>query len=74
MRSNPVRRLTMMSLLIAMLPLVTRCASGPVAVDPCAGWAAIRPEPGDADRASVSLVRQVLAHDEHGAALGCWGR
>lgn len=38
--------------------------------DPCAGWEPILPS--HADVLTDGTARQILAHDEHGKALGCW--
>jgi len=38
--------------------------------DPCAGWAAIYPS--KADVLTDGTAKQILAHDLHGVAAGCW--
>lgn len=59
-----------------MLPLIlllAGCATTAGRViepDRCAGWAPIYPS--RADVLTDSTARQILAHDEFGARMGCW--
>ena len=41
-----------------------------VKVDHCTGWAAIHPS--KADVLTDGTAKQILSHDEHGVAMGCW--
>lgn len=56
-------------MLLVMLP---SCAMQGPAPDLCAGWAPIRPMPGETRRLSPELREQVLGHNVHGQNLGCW--
>lgn len=47
------------------------CVTKPVVKPaPCAGWAAIYPS--RADVLTDGTAKQILAHDRHGEAIGCW--
>lgn len=62
-------RLTLMWLAVPIL--VTGCATGGAAPRAeCAGWRPILI--GDADVLTVETAAQILAHNEQGAARGCW--
>lgn len=41
-------------------------------LDPCAGWSKITASRDDV--LTDPTAKQILAHDEHGAAIGCWKR
>jgi hypothetical protein len=57
-------------MLIPLL-LLAGCKTGPeIKPDPCAGWAAILPS--HADVLTDGTAKQILAHDLHGVAIGCW--
>lgn len=62
------RRLIISCLALGMLAACTT----PVAPDPCAGWSAIRPAPGETATLSPELRAQVLAHNLHGAEVCHW--
>lgn len=59
---------------LILLPLLASCATtvGPATVKPdlCAGWSPIYPS--KADVLTDGTAKQVLAHDLHGVAEGCW--
>ena len=64
------RRLKLYGLLIPAL-LLAGCKTGPaIKPDPCAGWSVICPS--KADVLTDGTAKQILAHDEHGAAIKCW--
>lgn len=58
------------SLLLAICAMAAGCAIEPTKLDPCAGWEMICPSRKDTLTDGTS--KQILAHDEHGKALGCW--
>jgi hypothetical protein len=67
------KRLRRLWLLLTLLPLLASCATtdGPATkVDPCAGWSAIYPSRQDV--LTDGTAKQILAHDLHGVAQGCW--
>jgi len=57
---------------MAGLGINAGCTPKLVAVksNPCAGWAAIYPSKQDV--LTDGTAKQILAHDEHGVASGCW--
>lgn len=58
-------------LLLIPLLLLASCKNGPaIKPDPCAGWTAIYPS--KADVLTDGTAKQILAHDLHGVAAGCW--
>lgn len=58
-------------LLLASCALMAGCVTKPVVKPaPCAGWAAIYPS--RADVLTDGTAKQILAHDRHGEAIGCW--
>jgi len=61
-------------LMLALILLLASCAmNGRVTKpDPCAGWSAILVSKQDVLTDGTS--RQVLAHNDHGRAIGCWGK
>lgn len=68
--SYRMRRLRLLAVLTLLLPLAG-CKSGCVTKpDPCAGWEPIYPSRSDV--LTDGTARQILAHDEHGKAIGCW--
>jgi len=58
--------------MLLLAPLLASCATAGHAIksDPCAGWAAI--VTSKADMLTDGTAKQILAHDEHGATIGCW--
>lgn len=64
------RRLRLSAMLIPALLLVG-CKTGPaIKSDPCAGWSPI--VVSRADVLTDGTAKQILAHDLHGVAAGCW--
>lgn len=59
-----------LALLLASFGTVAGCVTKPTKLDPCAGWEPILPS--RADVLTDGTARQILAHDEHGKAIGCW--
>ena len=57
-----------------MLLLTLTLASGcvPTGPDSCAGWKAIRLDGQSIDGLTDRDARDILAHNEFGAARGCW--
>jgi len=54
-----------------LLPLLAACSPGlAIKPGPCAGWSVICPSKTDV--LTDGTAKQILAHDEHGAAIGCW--
>lgn len=65
-----MHRRRLWALLIPLL-LLAGCKTGhAIKPDPCAGWSAICPS--KADVLTDGTAKQILGHDEHGAAIGCW--
>jgi hypothetical protein len=61
-----------LSLLVFITITQSGCATSTVLkVDPCAGWSAIYPSKQDV--LTDGTAKQILAHDLHGVAQGCWG-
>jgi hypothetical protein len=58
--------------MLLLAPLLASCATAGHAIrpDPCTGWAAIYVSKSDVLTDGTS--KQILAHNEHGAAIGCW--
>lgn len=56
--------------LLGTFALMAGCVTKPTKLDPCAGWEPILPS--RADVLTDGTARQILAHDEHGKAIGCW--
>lgn len=57
--------------LIVLASLTSNCATqGPINASNCAGWRAIYPSRHDT--LSRGTIDQLLAHNEHGVAEGCW--
>lgn len=58
-------------MLLLALPLGGCAMTGRVTKpDPCAGWSKITTSKDDVLTDPTS--KQILAHDEHGEAIGCW--
>jgi hypothetical protein len=67
-----IRKLLLVSLILAGGLATSACTPKLVAVktNPCAGWSAIYPSKQDV--LTDGTAKQILAHDEHGVASGCW--
>lgn len=74
MPCKPVLRLTTLCALSALMLGVSGCGSGQAILDGCAGWSPIIPTTQDVAVISDGLVTQILAHNQAGAARGCWRR
>lgn len=57
-------------MLIALLTLSSGCV--PRGGDSCAGWKPIRLDAASIDGLTERDARNVLVHNEFGAARGCW--
>lgn len=69
--SFPRLRLSVWAMPVLALLLASCSATGRVTkTDPCAGWSKITTSRDDV--LTDGTAKQILAHDEHGASIGCW--
>ena len=62
----------MKTLVIIVLLTALALPACSTSADPCAGFKPIRPMIADVDAISPGLARQIVAHNETGAALCRW--
>lgn len=66
-------RLSVWAMPALTLLLASCSATGRVTKpDPCAGWSKITTSRDDV--LTDGTAKQILAHDEHGESIGCWGK
>ena len=66
-----MKRATKWTLMLALVTLTSGCVTSG-AGNSCAGWRAIRLDAASIEGLTERDARAVLAHNEFGAARGCW--